>query len=163
MTTSIDPTTPSLRPTAPIRRIGTAVALLALAITVMATWLQSAPAVAKPAPKTPPAAAKNATTTDPVEAEDTPKEPKAKKAPKAAKGKQAISGKLNLNTATVEQLTLLPGVGPSKAERVIAFRKKNGEFKRVADLRKVKGFGYKTIKKLEPYLDIKGTTTLASK
>ena len=77
------------------------------------------------------------------------------------RGKKAVTGKLNLNTATVDQLMLLPGVGPSKAERVIAWRTKNGEFKRVADLRKVKGFGYKTLKKLEPFLDVKGETTLA--
>ncbi len=162
MTTSYDPTVPSLRPTAPIRRIAIAMALIALTVTVLATWLQSTPAIAGPN-KAPPAAAAKAkakSTTEPAE-DSEPK--KAAKAPKAAKGKKELSGKLNLNTATVEQLTLLPGVGPSKAERVIAWRTKNGDFKRVADLRKVKGFGYKTIKKLEAYLDVKGTTTLAAK
>ncbi|HEY0193282.1 MAG TPA: helix-hairpin-helix domain-containing protein [Kofleriaceae bacterium] len=73
-----------------------------------------------------------------------------------------ISGKLNLNTATQDQLMLLPTVGPSKAERILDWRKKNGGFKRTADLRHVKGFGYKTFKKLEPYLDIKGDTTIAA-
>jgi competence protein ComEA len=76
-------------------------------------------------------------------------------------GKKAVTGKLNLNTATTEQLMLLPGVGPSKAERVVEWRGKHGPFKRVADLRKVKGFGYKTLKKLEPNLDVKGESTLA--
>jgi len=74
-----------------------------------------------------------------------------------------LGGKLNLNTATEEQLMLLPTVGPAKAERIVAWRKKNGGFKRPADLRRVKGFGYKTFKRLEPYLDIKGDTTLSSK
>ena len=74
-----------------------------------------------------------------------------------------LAGKLNLNTATEEQLMLLPTVGPSKAERIVAWRKKNGGFKRIADLRRVKGFGYKTFKQLEPYLDIKGDTTLAAR
>jgi competence ComEA-like helix-hairpin-helix protein len=74
-----------------------------------------------------------------------------------------LSGKLNLNTANEEQLMLLPTVGPSKAERIVTWRKKNGGFKRVADLRRVKGFGYKTFKRLEPYLDIKGDSTLAPK
>ncbi|HEY1558032.1 MAG TPA: helix-hairpin-helix domain-containing protein [Kofleriaceae bacterium] len=73
-----------------------------------------------------------------------------------------LSGKLNLNTATEDQLMLLPSIGPSKAERVVAWRKKNGGFKRTADLRRVKGFGYKTFKRLEPYLDIKGDTTLVA-
>jgi competence protein ComEA len=76
-------------------------------------------------------------------------------------GKKSVTGKLNLNTATVDELMLLPGVGPGKAELIVAFRGKHGPFKRIADLRKVKGFGYKTLKKLEPFLDVKGTTTLA--
>jgi competence ComEA-like helix-hairpin-helix protein len=74
-----------------------------------------------------------------------------------------LTGKLNLNTASEDQLMLLPTVGPAKAERIVTWRKKNGAFKRVADLRRVKGFGYKTFKKLEPFLDIKGDTTLAPK
>jgi competence protein ComEA len=74
-----------------------------------------------------------------------------------------LSGKLNLNAATEDQLMLLPKVGPAKAERIVTWRKKNGGFKRVEDLRRVKGFGYKTFKRLQPYLDIKGDTTLAAK
>ncbi len=71
-----------------------------------------------------------------------------------------LTGKLNLNTATEDQLMMLPTVGPAKAERIVTWRKKNGGFKRTADLRRVKGFGYKTFKRLEPFLDIKGETTL---
>jgi len=77
--------------------------------------------------------------------------------------KKEVTGKLNLNTATEDQLMLLPTIGPSKAERIVTWRKKNGGFKRTADLRRVKGFGYKTFKRLEPYLDIKGDTTLTTK
>jgi competence protein ComEA len=77
--------------------------------------------------------------------------------------RKELTGKLNLNTASEDQLMLLPTVGPAKAERIVAWRKKNGGFKRVADLRHVKGFGYKTFKKLEPFLDIKGDTSLDSK
>jgi competence ComEA-like helix-hairpin-helix protein len=73
---------------------------------------------------------------------------------------KASAGRLNLNTATVDQLMLLSGVGPAKAERIVAFRTAHGPFKRVADLRRVKGFGYKTLKKLERFLDVKGDTTL---
>ena len=70
---------------------------------------------------------------------------------------------LNLNTASEDQLMLLPTVGPAKADRIVVWRKKNGPFRRTADLRRVKGFGYKTFKKLEPFLDIKGDTTLTAK
>jgi len=76
------------------------------------------------------------------------------------KSAKDLTGKLNLNTATEEQLMMLPTVGPAKAERIVTWRKKNGGFKRTADLRRVKGFGYKTFKRLEPFLDIKGDTTL---
>jgi competence ComEA-like helix-hairpin-helix protein len=89
---------------------------------------------------------------------DEVEEPPAKKS-----SHKQLSGKLNLNTANEDQLMLLPTVGPAKAERIVTWRKKNGAFKRVADLRRVKGFGYKTFKKLEPFLDIKGDTTLAPK
>ena len=81
----------------------------------------------------------------------------------ARAGKKAVAGKLNLNTATLEQLILLPTVGPAKAERIVTWRKKNGGFKRIADLRRVKGFGFKTFKRLEPHLDIQGDTTLVAR
>jgi len=87
--------------------------------------------------------------------------PDASRAPKTSR--KEMTGKLNLNTATEDQLMLLPSVGPAKADRIVAWRKKNGAFRRTADLRRVKGFGYKTFKRLEPFLDIKGETTLAAK
>ncbi len=83
--------------------------------------------------------------------------------PRTKISRKDLIGKLNLNTASEDQLMMLPTVGPSKAERIVTWRKKNGGFKRTADLRRVKGFGYKTFKKLEPFLDVKGDTTLASK
>ncbi|MBL9019220.1 MAG: helix-hairpin-helix domain-containing protein [Myxococcales bacterium] len=83
--------------------------------------------------------------------------------PDARPRKKPATGKLNLNTATADQLMMLPSVGPAKAERIIEWRKKNGGFKRIADLRRVKGFGYRTFKRLEPLLDIKGDTTLAQR
>ncbi len=73
------------------------------------------------------------------------------------------AGKLDLNTATAEELETLPGIGPAKAERIVTWRSRHGPFRRVADLRKVKGFGYKTFKKLEPYLDVKRGTAPAAR
>jgi len=76
---------------------------------------------------------------------------------------ESANGTVNLNTATETELTLLPGVGPSKAAAILAFRKKYGAFKKVEDLNKVKGFGYKTLKKLKPYLSLTGATTYKGK
>jgi competence protein ComEA len=72
----------------------------------------------------------------------------------------ALTGKLNLNTATAEQLLMLPTVGPAKAERIIKWRTMNGGFRRIADIRRVKGFGYKTFRRLEAFLDVSGENTL---
>jgi competence protein ComEA len=134
-----------------VKRITTQVpAVLAIGLLVLAmggTWQ-----VASAAPTTVAAAA---ATTPPTAAEAAHAQPKS--------AHKELTGKLNLNLATEDQLMLLPKVGPAKAERIVTWRKKNGGFKRVADLRRVKGFGYKTFKKLEPYLDIKGDTTLAAK
>lgn len=73
------------------------------------------------------------------------------------------NGVVNLNMATETELMLLPGVGPSKAAAVLAYRKKYGAFKKVEDLGKVKGFSYKTLKKLKPYLALSGATTYKGK
>jgi competence protein ComEA len=134
------------------RRLAPLAAVALLIAAMGGTWTRSAAAAPTPAAATTkPAAA-------PARPGDEADEPPAKKS-----NHKQITGKLNLNTANEDQLQLLPTVGPAKAERIITWRTKNGGFKRIADLRRVKGFGYKTFKKLEPFLDIKGDTTLAAK
>jgi competence protein ComEA len=80
--------------------------------------------------------------------------------PRTQKPVGAPSGRLNLNTASGSELELLPGIGPTKAERVLAFRGKHGPFKRVFDLRRVKGFGKKTVDRLSPFLTVTEKTSL---
>jgi competence protein ComEA len=53
----------------------------------------------------------------------------------------APTGKINLNTATVQQLDGLPGVGPVLAGRILNFRDEHGGFRSVTDLRQVDGIG----------------------
>ena len=63
---------------------------------------------------------------------------------------QTASGLVNVNTATASELQGLPGIGPSKAGAIIAYRSAHGPFKRVDDLVEVKGIGPKTLAKLRP-------------
>jgi len=73
------------------------------------------------------------------------------------------TGVVNLNTATVEQLQLLPRVGPSLAARIVAFREANGAFQKVDELVAVRGIGEKALETLRPYLAVKGPSTLEEK
>jgi len=61
---------------------------------------------------------------------------------------------VNLNTATLEQLDELPGVGPKMAALIVAYRQKNGGFKKVEDLMNVRGIGEKSFLKLRPLITV---------
>ena len=75
----------------------------------------------------------------------------------AAAGPQGV---INLNTASVQELTRLPGIGQSRAAAIIDLRSKMQGFKSVEDILRVKGIGRKSFKKLEPMLRLQGATTL---
>lgn len=60
----------------------------------------------------------------------------------------------NLNTAKLEQLQLLPGIGPKMAERVLEYRKANGGFKNVEQVMDVKGIGPKKFEKMKSFLRV---------
>ena len=79
---------------------------------------------------------------------------KAAKPPAAAPKTAPATAPINLNTATQAQLESLPGVGAKAAERILEYRHKNGQFKKVEDLMNVKGIGEKSFLKLKPLLSV---------
>jgi len=73
--------------------------------------------------------------------------------------------RVNLNTATAEQLDALPGIGPALAERIVDFRSQQGPFASVDDLKKVQGAKKNLVTSLKNYLyvDKKGSRTSSRK
>ncbi|MCH8496645.1 MAG: helix-hairpin-helix domain-containing protein, partial [Balneolales bacterium] len=64
------------------------------------------------------------------------------------------SVRININTATLTELTKLPGIGPSIAARIIEYREQNGSFKRVDDITNVRGIGQTRLEQLREILEI---------
>ena len=62
--------------------------------------------------------------------------------------------KLNLNTATAEQLATLPGIGKTLAQRIIAYREEYGEFVSIEELESVRGIGQKTLENLREFVTV---------
>lgn len=62
--------------------------------------------------------------------------------------------KVNINTADEAALMTLNGIGESKAKAIIEYRQKNGSFKSVEDLAKVKGIGEKTLAQLRDQITV---------
>ncbi|MFN3135075.1 MAG: ComEA family DNA-binding protein [Candidatus Kryptonium sp.] len=62
------------------------------------------------------------------------------------------SFKVNINTATKEELMKIPGVGSKTAEQIIKHRETYGKFERIEDIMNVKGIGQKKFEKMKNYL-----------
>lgn len=64
-------------------------------------------------------------------------------------------GMVNINEATQTQLEELPGIGPSTALKIIEYRKENGDFKQVEDIKKINGIGEAKFDKIKDYISVK--------
>jgi len=67
---------------------------------------------------------------------------------------------VNINTATKEELTSLKGIGDKRAQEIIDYRKKNGDFKSVDDLEKVPGIGPGIMKQIRSQVTVTGKTAV---
>ena len=79
-----------------------------------------------------------------------------------AAAKQAFTGTVNINSASVEELMQLPGIGQSKAQAIVAYRTQS-PFKAAQDLMNVKGIGEKLFSKIETHVMISGQNTVGAK
>jgi len=71
----------------------------------------------------------------------------------------APKGKVNINTATIAELETLPRVGPKVAQRIVDFRTKNGNFKKVEEIMKVQGIGEKVYEDIKDLITVGGENT----
>ncbi|MDT8318338.1 MAG: phospholipase D-like domain-containing protein [bacterium] len=75
----------------------------------------------------------------------------------------SLTGKLNINSATIQELLLLPYIGEVRSEAIYSHRERRGEFKKLSSLLDVKGIGAKTYNQILPYIKLNGDSDLAIK
>ncbi len=63
--------------------------------------------------------------------------------------------KVNINTATGTQLETLPGIGPSTANKIVTYRKENGKFATIEDIKEVSGIGEAKFNKIKDLICVK--------
>ena len=69
---------------------------------------------------------------------------------------EQVEGKVNINTATEAQISLLPGIGLKLATEVVNYRKNNGGFKTIEDIKKVSGIGDKKFEEIKAFIVLEG-------
>lgn len=91
----------------------------------------------------------------PVVGEDTPPVTGSPTVTNTTASRQTEGGQVNLNSATLEDLQELPGIGPAKAQAILTYREEKGSFQSVDDLLNVTGIGEKSLEKIKPAATVK--------
>ncbi len=65
---------------------------------------------------------------------------------------------MNINTATIKELSSLEGIGKKKAQSIIKYRQKNNSFMKIEDLKSVKGIGNKIFRKIKDQIAVEQPT-----
>ena len=65
------------------------------------------------------------------------------------------NGKVNINKATVSELTNVPGIGASTAQKIVSYRDENGKFKSVDEIKNVSGIGASKYESMKDYITVK--------
>ena len=73
----------------------------------------------------------------------------------SSSGKLAPGQTVNINTATAEQLDVLPGIGPTKAQAIIDYRNEHGRFSSIEDIQNVKGIKEGEFSKIKDYIRVR--------
>lgn len=129
-----------------------AAAISAVLLSLMALRCRSVSGAGQVLRQSAPAAAALPAPSGPAEARSAPSEPAEEAAPPAPSPALPV----DLNAASLEELSALPGIGPARARAILDWREENGPFRYIEDLVQVPGVGEGTLAKLEGYVTVGG-------
>ena len=67
---------------------------------------------------------------------------------------QKLKEKININTASAQELELIPGIGPVLSQRILKYRKDIGRFQSIEELKKISGIGEKRFEQIKDYVTV---------
>jgi len=94
---------------------------------------------------------------EPVTGIEVPSTPSGQPGPQSAFTTPSIETPLDLNTATVEELDLLPGIGPTRAADIVTYRTQHGSFKKIDEIMNITGIGQAIFDSIKELIYVEST------